>query len=75
VDPAVLRANLPTEQDSLPLPLQSPLMDAWQWLNPGDKRGDPTQTDAYFTLGLKLGIRLGSDHSYDNSTRCPMLRF
>lgn len=43
--------------------------------NPGDKRGDPSQTDAYFTLGLKLGIRLGNDHSYDNSTRCPTLRF
>ncbi len=31
--------------------------------NPGDKRGDPTQMDAYFTFGLKVGVRLGSDHT------------
>jgi len=43
--------------------------------NPGDKRGDPTQMDAFFTVGLKLGIRFGDRNEYANSTRCPLLRF
>jgi hypothetical protein len=45
--------------------------------NPGDKRGDPKQNDAYFTAGFKLGIRLGSgsERQWRNSTRCPVLRF
>ncbi len=42
---------------------------------PGGKRGDTRQNDAYFTLGIKLGIRLGHDREWDNSTRCPLLRF
>ncbi len=78
VDPAVLQANLPngTSQIAIAMSNKSPLQGiAGTGYNPGDKRGDPTQTDAYFSVGLKLGIRLGSDHSYDNSTRCPLLRF
>ncbi|HLK28714.1 MAG TPA: DUF6089 family protein, partial [Puia sp.] len=45
--------------------------------NPGDKRGDPNQNDAYFTMGFKLGIRIGSSSSSEwrNSTRCPVMRF
>jgi hypothetical protein len=42
---------------------------------PGAKRGDPTQKDAYFTAGLKLGIRFGTNREWNNSTRCPLLRF
>jgi hypothetical protein len=78
VDPAVLKANLPsgTAQIAIAMSNKSPLMGTpGSGYNPGDKRGDPSQMDAYFTLGLKVGIRLGSDHSYDNSTRCPLLRF
>jgi hypothetical protein len=78
VDPAVLQANLPngTSQIAIAMSNKSPLLGIpGSNYNPGDKRGDPTQNDAYFTLGLKVGIRLGSDHSYDNSTRCPLLRF
>ena len=45
--------------------------------NPGDKRGDPHQNDAYFTMGFKLGIRLVSKSTAEwrNSTHCPVLRF
>jgi hypothetical protein len=45
--------------------------------NPGDKRGDPTQNDAYFTAGFKLSMRLGAlyGREWRNSTRCPILRF
>ena len=78
VDPAVLAANLPsgTAQIAIAMANKSPLQGIpGSGYNPGDKRGDPSQTDAYFTLGLKLGIRLGTDHSYDNSTRCPSLRY
>jgi hypothetical protein len=77
-DPAVLQSNLPngTSQIAIAMANKSPLQGIpGSNYNPGDKRGDPTQKDAYFTIGLKLGIRLGSDHSYDNSTRCPLLRF
>lgn len=41
----------------------------------GNKRGDPSQKDAYFTAGFKLGIRLNSGNEWNNSTRCPLLRF
>jgi hypothetical protein len=41
----------------------------------GRKRGDPTHTDAYFTAGFKLAIRLGQNSEWNNSTRCPLLRF
>jgi hypothetical protein len=78
VDPAVLQANLPngTSQIAVAMANKSPLQGIpGSAYNPGDKRGDPTQGDAYFTLSLKFGIRLGNDHSYDNSTRCPLLRF
>jgi hypothetical protein len=78
VDPSVLQANLPsgTALIATAMANKSPLQGIpGSNYNPGDKRGDPTQTDAYFTLGIKVGIRLGSDHSYDNSTRCPLLRF
>ena len=78
VDPAVLKANLPNGvyQIAIAMANKSPLQGIpGSNYNPGDKRGDPTQKDAYFTLGLKIGVRLGSDHSYDNSTKCPLLRF
>ena len=78
VDPSLFSANLPAgdAQIAKAMANKSPLQGIpGSAFNPGDKRGDPTQKDAYFTFGLKLGIRLGRDHSYDNSTRCPLLRF
>jgi hypothetical protein len=78
VDPSLFAANLPAgdAQIASAMSNKSPLRGVPGMLyTPGDKRGDPAQKDAYFTFGLKLGIRLGSDHSYDNSTRCPLLRF
>jgi hypothetical protein len=43
----------------------------------GDKRGTPSNNDAYFTFGFKLGIRLtgGQRERWYNSTHCPLLRF
>jgi hypothetical protein len=43
----------------------------------GDKRGDPTQNDAYFTFGFKVAFRINgsSETRWRNSTHCPLLRF
>ena len=78
IDPSLFYKYLPagTAQIAAAMANKSPLQGIpGSNFNPGDKRGDPTQDDAYFTFGFKLGIRLGSDHTYDNSTRCPLLRF
>ena len=42
---------------------------------PGDKRGDHTQYNAYFSFNLKISIRLGNRDRWRNSTSCPVLRF
>jgi hypothetical protein len=78
VDPAVLAGNLPAGTSTIAIAMsnKSPLQGVpGSGYNPGDKRGDPTQTDAFFTFQLKLGIRLGNSNSYVNSTRCPLLRY
>ena len=78
IDPAVLAANLPpgTATIATAMSNKSPLEGtAGSGYNPGDKRGDPTQGDAYFTIGIKVGVRLGNNDRYSNSTRCPLLRF
>src|SRR6478609_3153730 len=42
----------------------------------GDKRGTPTNKDAYYSAGFKLSFIIGGgDRSYRNSTRCPTLRY
>jgi len=43
----------------------------------GAKRGTASNNDSYFSAGFKLGFRLftGSDRSWRNSTRCPVIRF
>jgi hypothetical protein len=78
VDPAVLQANLPAGTSTIAVAManKSPLQGIpGSAYNPGDKRGDPTQMDAYFTLGLKVGIRFGDNNRYSSSMRCPLLRF
>jgi hypothetical protein len=46
-------------------------------LAPGDQRGDPYQNDAYFTIFIKFGVRIGAifDNIYDRRAaghmRCP----
>lgn len=42
----------------------------------GKQRGTPNNNDSYYTVGFKLGFRLGGgDRGFRNSTRCPILRF
>ncbi len=42
---------------------------------PGTQRGNPKNNDAYFSLAVKLGIKIGYDNStdkrYAKQTRCP----
>jgi hypothetical protein len=78
VDPSVLYANLPSGQAQI-----ADAMSNKSWArgvpgglyNVGEKRGDPTQKDAYLTATFKISIRIGSSHIWDNSTSCPLLRF
>lgn len=39
---------------------------------PGSKRGTPTNNDAYYSAGFKLGVRLGDNSRWGNSTNCPI---
>ncbi|HMH32408.1 MAG TPA: hypothetical protein VK543_05230 [Puia sp.] len=79
VDPNLFYANLGAGQAQIAdvmsnkSPLRSNLVGADY--GPGGKRGDTGQKDAYFTAAFKIGIRLGSSREWDNSTRCPLLRF
>lgn len=56
---------------------KTPVAQQPQGYRPGNKRGDPSQNDAYFTAQFKLGIRLGGNSAsrWRNSTHCPLLRF
>lgn len=38
----------------------------------GSKRGTATNNDAYFSVNVKLGFRLGQGNSSNSSTRCPV---
>ncbi len=55
-------------------PLQNVPNSGYQ---PGDKRGDTGQNDAYFTAQFKIGFRINgsSAERWRNSTHCPLLRF
>jgi hypothetical protein len=80
VDPNVFAAHMSPAMAQIAAYMsnKSPLQNvAGSGYQPGDKRGDPTHKDAYFTAGFKLGIRLGSGNGSEwrNSTRCPVLRF
>jgi hypothetical protein len=80
IDPALFYKYLPYSQAKIAVEManKSPLRGIPNSdYNPGDKRGDPTQNDAYFTAGFKLAVRLGagSGREWRNSTRCPVLRF
>lgn len=43
----------------------------------GDKRGNANNNDSYYSVGIKLGIRLGGGGAagnWRNSTRCPVIK-
>ncbi len=79
IDPALFYAHMPAAQAALAERMSNKAVDAYSrpGYGPGDKRGTSTNNDAYFSAGIKLGFRLftGSDRSWRNSTRCPVIRF
>ncbi|MEJ7768678.1 MAG: DUF6089 family protein [Chitinophagaceae bacterium] len=42
--------------------------------NAGEKRGEPTNNDAFYSTGIKFSFRLGDDAFNRNSMRCPVIR-
>lgn len=79
VDPTLFAQHLPAAQAALAVQLSNKAVDGYNTPNytAGDKRGTPGNNDAYFTFGIKIGIRLtgGQKERWFNSTRCPLLRF
>jgi hypothetical protein len=80
VDPSVFYAHLSPTQAPIAAAManKSPLQSIpGSGYGPGGKRGDPSQNDAYFTAGFKMGFRIGggSQQRWRNSTHCPLLRF
>jgi hypothetical protein len=80
VDPSLFYAHLSPQQAQIAdqMANKSPLRNTpGAGYQTGNKRGDPHQNDAYFTAGFKIGFRIGggSEQRWNNSTRCPLLRF
>jgi hypothetical protein len=80
IDPSLFAAHLSPSQAAIATtmanksPLQFVPNSGYQ---PGNKRGDPSQNDAYFTMQFKVGFRINgsSETRWRNSTHCPLLRF
>ena len=77
IDPALFYNYMPLQQAQLAQRMANKSLlqtTNTQWFDAGDKRGTPTNNDAYYSFGFKLSIRLGSasDNRWRNSTRCPV---
>jgi Domain of unknown function (DUF6089) len=69
IDPALFANYMPATQAALAARMAN--KTSGQFV-PGNKRGTPSNNDAYYSAGLKLGIRLGSSDRWGNSTSCPI---
>lgn len=69
VDPALFYNYLPLEEAQLAERMANKTAGRF---DAGDKRGTPTNNDAYYSAGFKLGVRLGNSSRYGNSTNCPI---
>ena len=69
IDPALFSTYLQGSQSALAARMANKSSGAY---GPGMKRGTPTNNDAYYSAGFKLGIRLGNNDRYGNSTNCPI---
>jgi len=75
IDPALFYANMSLPQAQLAQRMSNKSIPAGGnviGFTTGDKRGTPTNNDAYYSFGIKLGFRLANDR-YGNSTRCPVV--
>jgi hypothetical protein len=79
VDPTLFSKYLSPSQAAIAIAVSNKSPQGYNTpaYQPGNKRGDPSQNDAYFTMGFKLGIRIGGSSAsrWRNSTHCPLLRF
>ncbi|MBY0535979.1 MAG: outer membrane beta-barrel protein [Chitinophagaceae bacterium] len=77
INPSLFYTYLPTEQARLAerMANKTDINNVGSTtFGPGDKRGTPTNNDAYYSIGFKIGIRLGTDDSrrYTGDVRCPI---
>lgn len=70
VDPALFYNYLPLQNAQLAERMANKSLNGVY--GNGDKRGTPTNNDAYYTAGFKLGFRLGNNNPYRTSTVCPI---
>lgn len=70
IDPALFYAHMPLNQARLAQRMANKSLHGI--FKPGQKRGTETNNDAYYSVGFKLGIRLGKGDPYRMSTRCPI---
>jgi len=69
IDPALFNTYLPSNQAQLAARMANKTSGVY---GPGMKRGTPSNNDAYYSAGFKLGFRLGNNDRYGNSTNCPI---
>ena len=78
IDPSLFYKYLPYSQAVIAdrISNKSPLRNSPKSsYGPGDKRGDSNHDNAYFSLNLTLGIRLGQERNPYDSGHHPKLRF
>jgi hypothetical protein len=69
IDPALFYNYMPAAQAQLAERMSNKTGGVFV---PGEKRGTPKNNDSYYSAGFKLGIRLGNNDRYSNSTSCPI---
>lgn len=72
VDPAIFYAHMPLAQAQLAERMANKSGTVYAPYTPGMKRGTATNNDAYFSINVKLGFRLGRGGNDYSSTRCPV---
>jgi hypothetical protein len=79
IDPSLFAKYLSPTQAAIALAVSNKAAGGYSTPGYGtnSKRGDPSQKDAYFTAGFKVGFRIGgtTEQRWRNSTHCPLLRF
>lgn len=69
IDPALFSTYLPANQAQIAERMANKSSGVY---GPGMKRGTPSNNDSYYSAGIKLGVRLGNNDRYGNSTNCPI---
>jgi hypothetical protein len=77
IDPALFAKYLSPSQAAIAEAVSNKSADGYNTpgYEPGDKRGDHTEYNAYFSINVKLSVRFGDGDLWRNSTHCPLLRF